>query len=221
MTQDESSGTHPRHSPHPLHSRPCKIQAMNISRRHFVHTGAAAGIGLGARVQFAFRLRQGYVGQVGGTGSARRAGAIACPRRWRHASGLCVPQADDGGCEADHERRACGARAEGAAADGGEQDQRDDARRRIEHVLFHRRALGPQRAAVRVRDPGAGRAGLGVAGLRGRTRARAGVEERRSARVAGRRKPLQADRRHSPGSRRRQRPHRRRRAAALLRLTAA
>ena len=127
-------------------------------------------------------------------------------------------QADDRGHRADHARRTPCARAEGAAPDEREQDQRDLPRRRIEHVLFHGRALGIERASVRGGDSGQGRHRVGVPRLRGGTRARAGVEERRSARVAGRREPLPADRRHPQGSRRRHRPRRRRRAAALLRL---
>ena len=124
-------------------------------------------------------------------------------RRPRRRAAACIPpsarsEADDRRREADHEANERAARvAEGAAADGREQDQRDLPRGRLEHVLFHRRALGPERAAVRVRAAREGRGRVGVPGLRRGARARAGRQDRGSARVAGRREPVSS---RSPAS---------------------
>ena len=140
---------------------------MKISRRHFrSHQRRRRHRPRRRRVQSAFAF--GF----GETGAQAQAPA---PASGGTHPALAALKPMTGGREADHEGRAGRARAEGAAADGREQDQRDLPRRRIEHVLFHRRALGPQRAAVRVRDSRAkGELAWVCARLRGGARARAG-----------------------------------------------
>ena len=95
--------------------------------------------------------------------------------------------------------------------------RRHPRRGRLEHVLFHRRAVGPERAPVRRRHPGEGRARVGLPRLRGGAGARADQVRHRHPHLAGRREPVPRDRADLQGSRHRDRPHRRRGAAALLR----
>ena len=156
----------------------------------------------------------GHRGAGGRRGSVRRLADAGPERHAAVADRGAAP--DDRGDRADHARRAARAHRQGAAADGRQPHRRHPRRRRHEHVLFHRRALGPERAPLCRRHPGEGRVRVGLPRLRGGAGARADQVRHRHPHVAGRRQPLPRDRADLQGSRDRDRPHRRRGTAALL-----
>ena len=117
------------------------MAAMKLSRRTFVHTGAAAGIGLSAACAGSPETAQAQ------TPAPASAAGGAPPS----IASLKPMTADVKPITADERA----ARIEKAQQDdGAEQDRRDLPRGRLEHVLLHRRSLGPERAAVRLRHPG-------------------------------------------------------------------
>ena len=140
-------------------------------------------------------------------------------RACRCARGHSRAATDDRRHRAGLDQRPARQDREGPPSDGRESHRRHSARRRLEPVLLHRRALGIERAAVCRGHSRERRAGLGHPRLRGSASSRADRARRpRSADVAGRREPLSARRADSQGSRRHDRTRRRRRAPPVLRL---
>ena len=189
---------------------------MSTNRRRFLRWSAAAGVGVAQR---------GALGRVAQMPRARRSDRVAAPKRvssrqvpasiraLRPMTAGIVPITVD-------ERRARIEKARRLMAE--QQHRRHRPRRRLEHVLLHRRALGPQRAAVRRGDSGEGRAGLGLPGVRGSAGARADQVRRNDVRTWQEdESPYRAGRADPQGPRRRDRPRRHRRARALLRRSTA